>query len=120
MEVTKWLKPSECGLRDAASIVPRLRRACLPASLVGFFHGAVQPHLDQMQHASINDPARNTRLLPSLLRVTPSAISEHCSELIGCPISRSLITCSVLGRGVRAPFLLRLDPGYRGGPDGFQ
>jgi hypothetical protein len=24
---------------------------------VGFFDGAVQPHLDQMQHASINDPA---------------------------------------------------------------
>jgi len=37
----------------------------------------------------------DTRLLPSLSRVTPSAISEHCSELIGCPISRSLTTCRV-------------------------
>jgi cold shock CspA family protein len=35
-------------LNDPSSIVPRLRRACLPASLVGFCHGAVQPHLDQM------------------------------------------------------------------------
>jgi len=31
---------------------------CLPSSIIGFFHGAFQPHLDQMQHASINDPAR--------------------------------------------------------------
>ena len=40
----------------------RLSRAsvvrCLPSSIVGFFHGAFQPHLDQMQHAPINDPAR--------------------------------------------------------------
>src|SRR6516162_2271390 len=31
----------------------------LPSSIVGFFHGAVQPHLDQMQHAPIDDPARH-------------------------------------------------------------
>jgi hypothetical protein len=24
--------------------------------LVGFFHGTFQPHLDQMQHAPIDDP----------------------------------------------------------------
>src|SRR5215471_16400808 len=28
-------------------------------------------------------------------RATPSAASEHSSELIGCPISRSLTTCCV-------------------------
>ena len=28
-------------------------------AVVGFFDGAVQPHLDQMQHASINDPTRH-------------------------------------------------------------
>ena len=33
--------------------------------------------------------------MTSLSRVTPSAVSEHCSELIGCPISRSLATCCV-------------------------
>src|SRR6202171_6428635 len=32
----------------------------------------------------------DTRLQPSLSRVTPSAVSEHVSELLGCPISRSL------------------------------
>ena len=44
-----------CGMPRRSS---RLGRACLPSSIVGFFHGAVQPHLDQMQHAPINDPAR--------------------------------------------------------------
>ena len=41
----------------------RLSRASVvrvfPSSFVGFFHGTVQPHLDQMQHAPINDPARH-------------------------------------------------------------
>src|SRR5215813_6401339 len=32
----------------------------------------------------------DSRLPPSLSRVTPSAVSEHFSELLGCPISRSL------------------------------
>src|ERR1700687_2564173 len=37
----------------------------------------------------------DSRLLPSLSRATPSAVSEHSSELIGCPISRSLTTSCV-------------------------
>src|SRR6266404_4259155 len=32
---------------------------------------------------------------PSLSRVTPSAVFEHFSELLGCPISRSLTTSCV-------------------------
>src|SRR5713101_3820598 len=32
----------------------------------------------------------DNRRPPSLLRATPSAASEHASELLGCPISRSL------------------------------
>src|SRR3984893_14180034 len=32
---------------------------------------------------------------PSLSRVTPSAVSEHFSELLGCPISRFLTTSCV-------------------------
>src|SRR5271154_4500923 len=35
------------------------------------------------------------QLLPSLSRATPSAASEHFSELSGCPISRSLTACCV-------------------------
>ena len=37
----------------------------------------------------------DNRLLPSLSRATPSAASEHVSELLGCPISRSLTACCV-------------------------
>ena len=37
----------------------------------------------------------DTQLLPSLSRATPSAVSEHGSELLGFPISRSLTTCCV-------------------------
>jgi len=47
------------ALRDAAPRVLGLGRACLPPSIVGFFHGAFQPHLDQVQHAPINDAARD-------------------------------------------------------------
>ena len=31
----------------------------------------------------------------TLARATPSVVSEHSSELIGCPISRSFTTCCV-------------------------
>src|SRR6516162_4630109 len=37
----------------------------------------------------------DSRLPPSLSRVTPSAASERFSELLGCPISRSLTTSCV-------------------------
>ena len=41
------------------------------------------------------DSKKFSRLPPSLSRVTPSAVSEHFSELLGCPISRSLTACCV-------------------------
>ncbi len=37
----------------------------------------------------------DSRLLPSLSRATPSAVSERSAELLGCPISRSLTTSCV-------------------------
>ena len=37
----------------------------------------------------------DSQLPPSLSRVTPSAVSEHFSELLGCPISRSRTTSCV-------------------------
>ena len=43
------------------------------------------------------NPKSGTRLLPSLSRVTPSAVSEPYSELIGGPIARSVTTpCACL------------------------
>ena len=38
---------------------------------------------------------RSAGFQPSLSRATPSAVSEHCPELIGCPISRSLAASRV-------------------------
>ena len=48
--------------------------------------------------------------LPSLSRATPSAVSEHSSELIGCPISTSLTTCCVCPelRSLPSPGVTRL------------
>jgi hypothetical protein len=54
----------------------------------------------------------DSRLRTSLSRVTPSAVSEHSSELIGCPISTSLATCCVvLNQGPFPPPAL---PGFSG------
>ena len=62
-------------MRNAAPLVARLGRACLPASVVGFFDGTVQPHLDQMQHAPINDTARH-RLEKIGMRNAPEVVRE--------------------------------------------
>jgi hypothetical protein len=43
--------------------------------LVGFFHGTFQPHLDQMQHAPINDPTRH-RLEQVGMRKAPEVVRE--------------------------------------------
>ena len=45
--------------------------------------------------ADFPHPALGQDVTPLLSRVTPSAVSEHLSELIGCPISRSLTTYCV-------------------------
>src|SRR5437870_4583042 len=46
-------------------------------------------------HADLPHPALGQDLTPLLSRATPSAVSEHFSELIGCPISRSVTTYCV-------------------------
>ena len=45
--------------------------------------------------ADFPHPALGQDFTPSLSRATPSAVSEHSAELIGCPISRSLTTYCV-------------------------
>ena len=56
-----------------------------------------------------------SRLQPSLLRATPSAVSERCPELIGCPISRSFTTsCVCLElRPLPSPGVTRLPRYYK-------
>jgi site-specific DNA recombinase len=46
------------ALRNAASPILGLGRACLPSPIVAFLHGAFQPHLDQMQHPPVHDAPR--------------------------------------------------------------
>src|SRR6202140_2791300 len=45
--------------------------------------------------ADFPHPALGQDFTPLLLRATPSAVSEHSSEFIGCPISRSFTTYCV-------------------------
>src|SRR5471032_1563556 len=45
--------------------------------------------------ADFPHPALGQDFTPSLSRATPSAVSEHSSEFIGCPISRSFATYCV-------------------------
>ena len=44
-------------LADAPAVLGRRARR-LPASVIGLFHGAFQPHLDQMQHPPIHNASR--------------------------------------------------------------
>src|SRR5580704_12559568 len=57
----------------------------------GHRHAPEYPHGSSCRTRHRSD----SQLLPSLSRVTPSAASEHVSELLGCPISRSLTACCV-------------------------
>src|SRR6516162_394857 len=56
----------------------------------------------------------DSRPPPSLSRVTPSAVSEHFSELLGRPISRSLTTSCVClePRPLSSPGITRLPRYY--------
>src|ERR1700739_3934814 len=53
------------------------------------------PSADLALPSSPSARKTDSRLLPSLSRATPSAVSEQFSELIGCPISKSLTTYCV-------------------------
>ncbi len=64
---------------------------CLSGATVAPF-----PHpAHRTGHADLPHPALGQDLTPLLSRATPSAVSEHFSELIGCPISMSFTTSCV-------------------------
>src|SRR3979490_1446180 len=82
-----WRGGGRLNISVAASFVWR----CLSGSaLAPFPHPAHRTGLADLPH-----PALGQDFTPSLSRATPSAVSEHSSELIGCPISKSLTTCCV-------------------------
>ena len=82
-----WRGGCRLNISVAASFVWR----CLSGSTMTPF-----PHpAHRTGHADLPHPALGQDLTPLLSRATPSAVSEHKSELIGCPIPRSLTACCV-------------------------
>src|SRR3979490_973840 len=84
-----WRGGGRLNISVAASFVWR----CLSGSaLAPFPHPAHRTGLADLPH-----PALGQDFTPSLSRATPSAASEHLSELIGFPISMSVTTyCAYL------------------------
>ena len=78
------------GCRSNISVAAPFVRRCLTGSAMAPF-----PHpAHRTGHADFPHPALGQDFTPSS-RVTPSAVSEHFSELLGFPISRSLTACCV-------------------------
>src|SRR5437660_407726 len=92
MVKTALLVESRCGavaFRQNISFAASFVWRCLSGSAVTPFpHPAHRTGLADLPH-----PALGQDFTPS--RATPSAASEHLSELIGCPISRSFTTYCV-------------------------
>ena len=86
--VEMWRGGCRLNISVAASFV----RRCLSSgsSMTPFPHPAHRTGRADLPH-----PALGQDFTPSLSRATPSAVSEHSSELIGCPISRSFTTYCV-------------------------
>ena len=85
--VEMWRGGCRLNISVAAPFVWR----CLNGSTMAPF-----PHpAHRTGQADLPHPALGQDFTPSLSRATPSAVSEHSSELIGCPISRSFTTYCV-------------------------
>src|SRR5713101_2702126 len=81
------------GCRSNISVAASFVWRCLSGSTMTPF-----PHpAHRTGHADLPHPALGQDFTPSHShsRATPSAVSEHSSELIGCPISRSFTTFCV-------------------------
>src|SRR4029077_12123035 len=99
-----WRGGCRSNLSVAASFVWR----CLSSSTMAPF-----PHpAHRTGHADLPHPALGQDFSPLLSRATPSAVSGHSSELIGCPISRPLTTscvCLEIGIGLPAMTMYPVD-----------
>ena len=85
--VEMWRGGCRLNISVAASFVWR----CLSSSTMTPF-----PHpAHRTGQADFPHPALGQDFTPSLSRATPSAVSEHFLELIGCPISMSFTTYCV-------------------------
>ena len=79
------------GFRQNISVAASFVWRCLNGSTMAPF-----PHpAHRTGQADFPHPALGQDSTPVLSRATPSVVSEHKSELIGCPISRSVTTYCV-------------------------
>src|SRR5450830_1584683 len=79
------------GFRQNISVAASFVWRCLNGSTMAPF-----PHpAHRTGQADFPHPALGQDFTPSLSRATPSAVSEHSPEFIGCPISRSFTTYCV-------------------------
>src|SRR5450759_1989853 len=79
------------GVRQNISVAAPFVWRCLNGSTMAPF-----PHpAHRTGQADLPHPALGQDFTPLLSRATPSAVSEHLSEFIGCPISRSVTTYCV-------------------------
>src|SRR5450759_1405096 len=94
------------GFRQNISVAASFVWRCLNGSTMAPF-----PHpAHRTGQADFPHPALEQDFTPSLSRATPSAVSEHSSEFIGCPISWSFTTyCVCLElRSLPSPGVTRL------------
>src|SRR5450830_1866127 len=94
------------GFRQNISVAASFVWRCLNGSTMAPF-----PHpAHRTGQADFPHPALGQDFTPSLSRATPSAVSEHSSEFIGCPISWSFTTyCVCLElRSLPSPSVTRL------------
>jgi hypothetical protein len=94
------------GFRQNISVAASFVWRCLNGSTMAPF-----PHpAHRTGQADFPHPALGQDFTPSLSRATPSAVSEHSSEFIGCPISWSFTTyCVCLElRSLPSPGVTRL------------
>src|ERR1700682_3366453 len=84
-------RPTAVYASDPA--LPRRPQDSLPSCLLGF--GRTRLSLASSFQLSYRTPHPALGQDFTLSRAMPSAVSEQFSELIGCPISKSLTTCCV-------------------------
>jgi hypothetical protein len=107
------LTPRTTAVYASDPALPRRPQDSLPPCLLGF--GRTRLALASSYRLLLSHPASGSRTRHhAFSRVTPSAVSEHVSELLGCPISRSL-TRSCVGLELRplpSPGITRLQRYY--------
>src|SRR5262252_10270200 len=82
-------------LRRSSTFVPIARTPMFVPALVGLFDRSFQPHLSQMQHGSIDDPA-SYRLHQLGMRNTVKVTAENAQMLVGGKRHRQQIIANMV------------------------